>query len=145
MEKGFLLTFILLISLLNIPLYAAKEIAYTQDDRDRLIRMEEAIKGVNYRIDSIEKRIDSLEKRIDSLDNRINDLQRLMYVIISAIFAQIIGVVGFVLWDRRTALAPAISKNKELDEKTEKLEKAFKEIAKTDKKTLDALRKVGIL
>lgn len=138
MEKGFLLTFILLISLLNIPLYAAKEIAYTQDDRDRLIRMEEAIKGVNYRIDSI-------EKRIDSLDNRINDLQRLMYVIISAIFAQIIGVVGFVLWDRRTALAPAISKNKELDEKTEKLEKAFKEIAKTDKKTLDALRKVGIL
>lgn len=131
MKKGLLLAFILIMSLLSRPLYAAKEIAYTQDDRDRLIRMEEAIKGVNYRIDSLEKRIENVES--------------LMYVLISAIFAQIIGVVGFVLWDRRTALAPAIAKNKELDEKTEKLEKAFKEIAKTDKKTLDALRKVGIL
>lgn len=131
MKEGLLFAFILIMSLLSIPLYAAKEIAYTQDDRDRLIRVEEAIKGVNYRIDSLEKRIENVES--------------LMYVLISAIFAQIIGVVGFVLWDRRTALAPAIAKNKELDEKTEKLEKAFKEIAKTDKKTLDALRKVGIL
>jgi len=114
-----------------MPLYASKEIPYTQDDRDRLIRMEEAIKGVNYRIDSLEKRMENIEN--------------LMYILISAIFAQIIGVVGFVLWDRRTALSPAIAKNKELEEKTHMLEQALKEMAHNDKKISDALRKVGIL
>ena len=131
MKKLLLVIITLFITMVSMPLYAAKEISYTQDDRDRLIRMEEAIKGVNYRIDSLEKRMENIEN--------------LMYIPISAIFAQIIGVVGFVLWDRRTALSPAIAKNKELEEKTHMLEQALKEIAHNDKKISDALRKVGIL
>jgi cytochrome b subunit of formate dehydrogenase len=131
MKKLLLVIITLFITMVSMPLYAAKEISYTQDDRDRLIRMEEAIKGVNYRIDSLEKRMENIEN--------------LMYILISAIFAQIIGVVGFVLWDRRTALSPAIAKNKELEEKTHMLEQALKEMAHNDKKISDALRKVGIL
>ena len=131
MKKLLLVIITLFITMVSMPLYAAKEISYTQDDRDRLIRMEEAIKGVNYRIDSLEKRMENIEN--------------LMYILISAIFAQIIGVVGFVLWDRRTALSPTIAKNKELEEKTHMLEQALKEMAHNDKKISDALRKVGIL
>jgi hypothetical protein len=131
MKKLLLVIITLFITMVSMPLYASKEIPYTQDDRDRLIRMEEAIKGVNYRIDSLEKRMENIEN--------------LMYILISAIFAQIIGVVGFVLWDRRTALSPAIAKNKELEEKTHMLEQALKEMAHNDKKISDALRKVGIL
>jgi len=131
MKKLLLIIVTLFITMVSMPLYAGSEIPYTQDDRDRLIRMEEAIKGVNYRIDSLEKRMENIEN--------------LMYILISAIFAQIIGVVGFVLWDRRTALSPAIAKNKELEEKTHMLEQALKEMAHNDKKISDALRKVGIL
>src|SRR3989339_762830 len=79
----------------------AKDIPYTQEDRDRLIRvetrLEEGLKAVNQRIDGLEKsinqRIDGLEK---SINQRIDSLQNLVYVVISGIFV----LIGFVLWDR---------------------------------------------
>ncbi|MBF0345107.1 MAG: hypothetical protein HQL06_12870 [Nitrospirae bacterium] len=37
--------------------------------------------------------------------------------------------MGFVLWDRRTALAPAIRRTKEVEEQSELLVKALKEVA----------------
>ncbi len=102
----------------------ARDIPFTQDDRDRLIRVEEGLKAVNQRIDG---------------------LQNLIYVLIAAIFAQTVGIVGFVIWDRRTALAPALKKHKELEEREERIEKAFKELAKRDKKAHDALKIAGLL
>lgn len=135
-----------------ISLYA-KEIPYTQDDRDRLIRVEvevkEGLKAVNQRIDGLER---SVNQRIDRLHN-------LMYVVISAIFVQIAGVVGFVLWDRRTTLAPAIRKTreieeelaivvkkaKELEEREAMLERALKDFARQESRLADALRSVRLL
>ncbi|MEJ5363451.1 MAG: hypothetical protein WHV26_15435, partial [Spirochaetota bacterium] len=72
-------------------------------------------------------------------------LENLMYVLISAIFVQTVGVVGFVLWDRRTALSPVAVKARELEEREERVERALKEMARVDKKTAEVLRKVGIL
>lgn len=97
-----------------VPLSFAKEIPYTTDDRERLIRLEEGLKSVNHRIDRLDKRIDAL--------------QGLMYVIITAVFAQTIGIVGFVLWDRRTALSPTIAKQKELEKELDALKKQTKEV-----------------
>jgi hypothetical protein len=54
-------------------------------------------------------------------------------------------LIGFVIWDRRTALAPVIRKNKELEEREERLEKALKELAAKDLKVAEALRHVGLL
>ncbi len=102
-----------LIFFITTPIYASKEVPFTLDDRDRLIRVEEGLKAVN-------QRIDGLEKRVDALYN-------LMQILIAAVIAQTVGVIGFVLWGRRTALSPALRKNKELEEKEEKLERALKE------------------
>ena len=66
---------------------------FTQDDRDRIIRLEEGQK---------------------SLQQQISDLRDLMYVALGGIiglFAGMVGIVGFVIWDRRTAVA---RKGKEL-------------------------------
>ncbi len=101
-----------LIFFITTPIYASKEVPFTLDDRDRLIRVEEGLKAVN-------QRIDGLEKRVDALYN-------LMQILIAAVIAQTVGVIGFVLWGRRTALSPALRKNKELEEKEEKLERALK-------------------
>ncbi|MDI6864587.1 hypothetical protein [Thermodesulfovibrio yellowstonii] len=78
-----LLIIILAIFILGTSVSFAKEIPFTQEDRERLIRVEEGLKAVN--------------QRIDSLDKRIDDLKNLMYILISVIFAQTIGVVGFVI------------------------------------------------
>jgi len=143
---------------LALPLSAlSKEIPYHQDDRDRLIRIEEGLKAVNQRTDTLERslnqRIDTLERslnqRIDtlerSLNQRIDGLQNLLYVVLATIFAQIVGVIGFVLWDRRTALAPAISKTRELEEREERVEKALKEFATRDPDVADILKRAGLL
>jgi len=139
-EKPFL--FIIVVIFILPSFCLSKDIPFTQDDRDRLIRVEEGIKGVNQRGDSLEKRIDGLER---SVNQRIDSLQNLLYIVIGAIIAQIVGVVGFVLWDRRTALAPAIKKNKELEERQDRVEKVLKEIARRDSSVAEVLRNVGLL
>ena len=61
---------------------------FTQDDRDRIIRLEEGQK---------------------SFQQQISDLRNLMYVELGGIIgllAGMIGMVGFIIWDRRTAGAP---------------------------------------
>ncbi len=127
----------------------AKEIQYSLEDRERLTRLEvkveEGLKAVNQRIDGLDKRIDALDKRIDSLDKRIDGLQGLMYVVIGAVIAQTIGIVGFVLWDRRSALAPAIRKNKELEEREDTLEKVLKEYAKQEPRLAEILKSAKLL
>lgn len=54
-------------------------------------------------------------------------------------------LVGFVLWDRRSAFVPAIGKNKELEEREEKIEKALKEYERRDPNFAEALKSVGLL
>ncbi|GAB6183078.1 hypothetical protein [Thermodesulfovibrio hydrogeniphilus] len=117
-----------LIFFISTPIYASKEVSFTIDDRDRLIRVEtkveEGLKAVNQRIDS---------------------LQNLLYVLIAAVIAQTVGVIGFVLWDRRTALAPSLRKNKELEEREEKLERVLKEYAKQEPKLAEILKNLGLM
>lgn len=134
----------------------AKEQTNTITDRERLIRLEtkleEGLKAVHHRIDALEKRIDALEKRIDGLDKRIDGLdkridglQNLIYVLLSAMFAQTVGIVGFVLWDRRSTLSPVVHKQKELEEQADRIEKALKEMAKADENLAKALKTAGLL
>ena len=105
---------------------------------ERLTRLEEGQKGLSKRIDDQGKRIDDLRSE---LKGDITDLRSLMYVVL----AGIIALIGFVLWDRRTALAPAIRKNREIEEKEEKLERALKEYALKEPKLAAVLRGLGML
>ena len=67
----------------------AKEVPYTLEDRDRLIRVETEIREMNKRF---EQRFESLEKQIDRL---------------AMIFtALVVCVIGFALWDRKTMIRP---------------------------------------
>jgi predicted nucleotidyltransferase len=107
------------------------QLAHTLEDRDRLIRIEAALKefkeAVAQRIDSVDKRIDSVDKRVDSVDKRVERLETVMMGGFGLLFTSMIGLVGFVLWDRRSALAPAIRTTRELAEREERLESALRE------------------
>lgn len=80
----------------------------------KLAKLEEGQNGLNRRIDDQGKRIDDLRSElkgdIQALGNRMNDLKNLMYVVLAGIFA----LIGFVIWDRRTALSPVVRKAREL-------------------------------
>jgi len=61
------------------------------------------------------------------------------------LFTSMIGLVGFVLWDRRTALAPAVRMGRELEERQARLERVLRELARDNPKVAEILRQVGPL
>jgi cytochrome c-type biogenesis protein CcmH/NrfF len=146
----------ILISFIAVNAYA-KNVQFTQEDRDRLIRVEarieEGLKAVNQRIDGTNKRIDDvnsgLNKRIDDLNSglnrRIDELRDFMLWGFGILFVGMMTLIGFVLWDRRTALAPAIRKNKELEEREERLEKALREYARKEPGLAEILKNFGLM
>jgi len=103
-----------------------------------ITRLEEGQKNLIMRMDGLEKRMDGLDKRMDGLVNIILGG-------FGVVFAGIFALIGFVLWDRRTALAPAIRKNQELKEREQRLEKAIREYAQREPKLTEILRSVGML
>jgi len=83
--------------------------------------------------------------RIDGLDKMIDGLVNIILGGFGIVFAGIFALIGFVIWDRRTALAPAIRKNQELEEREQRLEKAIREYAQREPKLTEILRSVGML
>ncbi|MBI5183639.1 MAG: hypothetical protein HY999_04685 [Nitrospinae bacterium] len=123
----------------------SKEVPYTLEDRDRLIRVETKLEGVDKRFEQIDKRFEQIDKRFEQIERRIERLENIMMWGFGLLFTAMMGLVGFVLWDRRTALAPAIRKNKELEEREERLEHALKEYAFKNPELAEILRHVGLL
>ena len=119
-----------------------EEVPYTLEDRDRLIRVEATLKEFK---ESVDKRIEGIDKRIDSVDKRIERLETVMMGGFGLLFTSMVGLVGFVLWDRRTALAPAVRRSRELEEREERIERALREIAQKDPRVAEALKHVGLL
>jgi len=113
----------------------ARDISFTQEDRDRIIRLEEGQKSLQRQIDDLKI---STQRQFDNL-----------YTLILWGFGILFGgmgmLMGFVIWDRRTALAPAIKKNKELEERGDLLEKALKEFAKQEPRLAEVLRTMRLM
>ena len=135
----------------------ATDSSFTQADRDRMVRIEEGLKATNQRIEEglkatnqrIEEGLKATNQRIDDLRADMNRRFEQMTIFMLWGFGILFGgmglLMGFVLWDRRTALAPAVRKTKELEERAELLEKALKEASITYPGIKEALKHVGIL
>ena len=106
----------------------ARDISFTQEDRDRIIRLEIKV-----------------EEGQKSLQRQIDDLYALILWGFGILFGGMGILIGFVIWDRRTALAPAIKKNKELEERGDLLEKALKEFAKQEPRLAEVLRTMRLM
>ncbi|MDH7554250.1 MAG: hypothetical protein QHH74_11400 [Spirochaetota bacterium] len=125
---------VLLLLLCNISAFA-KDFLSNQDSRDRFIRLEVIV----------DEGFKSTNIRIDNLRDDIKDIKTFMLWGFGILFSGMGILIGFVLWDRRTALAPVIKRYEELEERQEKIEHSLKELAIQDKKVGDTLRKVGLL
>jgi len=136
----------ILIVIVMTSLSDGKEVPFSQEDRDRLVRLEEGQKGFNQRIEGVEKnlniRIDDLKRE---LKEDLSDLKTFILWGFGILFGGMGILIGFVIWDRRTALAPVVRRYKELEEKEDLLEKAIKEYAKNEPKLAEILKSIGLL
>ncbi|QEP42804.1 hypothetical protein D5085_06485 [Ectothiorhodospiraceae bacterium BW-2] len=122
-------------------------------------RFDAMEKQVSARFDAVNQRIDSLEKqtnqRFDQMNNQFDKIWNLMLVMIAGIF----GLIGFIVWDRKTALKPLEQRldrielglqqdfeiQHEQGSKMTRLVGALKELAQSDPKLQGVLRSFSLL
>lgn len=116
---------------------------------EKLEKIETKINDMNVRIARVETKVEegqkSLQQQINGLDKRIDNVWNLLLWGFGIIFTGIFALIGFVLWDRRTALAPAVRKMEALEERERSLEKALKEFSQKEPKLVEAFKHAGIL
>jgi len=147
----------------------AQQVGFTQEDRERLIRLEATLKTFMEQVDrrfeqmdkrfsdlraDMDKRFEQVDKRFEQMDRCISDLRidmnrrfeqmtDFLWIIVGIFTALTAVVIGFAYWDRRTIIRRA------RDEAIERIERegrlvdligALRELAKEDKKLAEILR-----
>jgi septation ring formation regulator EzrA len=125
MKKLFILAMFFAFSFISIA--QQQEVPYTLADRDRMIQVEAKVDALSARFDQIDKRIDRMEDKFDTYFTWGFGL------VLGAIFA----LFGFIIFDRRTTLAP-------VKREQDKLLEVLKELGKEDAKIREALKKVAL-
>ena len=128
--KSHLLILLFCLTMLTLPALAQEQqvvVPYTLADRDRAIRTEANMEALNKRIDGIQVQMNRMGDKFDSY---------FMWGF-GLVLMSIFGLIGFVIYDRRTTLAP-------VENKTERIIKALKEAAEKDPALRDALKKVAL-
>ena len=149
MWRGFLLGLMGVILLVGVGF--AQQVGFTQEDRERLIRLEATLKTF---MEQVDRRFEQVDKRFEQVDRRISDLRidmnrrfeqmtDFLWIIVGIFTALTAVVIGFAYWDRRTIIRRA------RDEAIERIERegrlvdligALRELAKEDKKLAEILR-----
>jgi hypothetical protein len=144
-----IILFILL--LLPVPGMAeTKEIPFTLDDRDRIIRTEQKIEALNAKIDSkvegiqgeMNARFSAVDKQFEGfrleMNARFDQLFSFLWAIIGIFTTMMVSVFGFAFWDRKLSLAPMKRENL-------KTLNALREYAEHQPKLREILKNAGLL
>ena len=119
-----LITLLLLVFILKAQ---EQPIAYTQADRDRMVRVETKVEALDKRIDGIHLQMNRMEDKFDSY---------FMWGF-GLVLMSIFGLIGFIIYDRRTTLAP-------VENKTERILKVLREAAEKDPVIREALKRTAL-
>ena len=132
--KPILLILMLFLTSLNLSALAQEKeivVPYTLADRDRIIRTE--------------IKLETLEKKMDVKFEAVNDKFDNLYWILGVIVALNLFTLGYTIWDRRTALKPALDKATEADAKSTNLITTLREYAKSHPEMAEILKSKGLL
>ena len=125
----------------------------------RFEAIDQRFVAIDQRFDAIDQRFDAIDKRFEymgeAFDRRFAFIESLMMVTIAGIF----GLIGYIVWDRKTALRPVEERlirlesefHRDLEIQHEegsrltRLVKVLREMAKDDEKLAGVLRGFSLL
>ncbi len=131
---------VIIIVLFFVLLSKAEErsIPYTQSDRDRMVRLETKVEGLDTRIDDLTSNVNSrfgdVSNKIDRLENKFDSYFMWGF---GLVLMSIFGLIGFIIYDRRTTLAP-------VEYKTERILIALRVMAEKDPVIREALKRTAL-
>jgi len=127
-----------------------------QEMKLRFEGIDRRFESIDKRFESIDKRFEDMNKRFESIDKRFEDMNRRFETLTNFILALttgIFGLIGFMMWDRRTVAEKARREmeksdlfNKKADiEYVNNLVKAINELLAKDETARDIFKKYGII
>ncbi|MFO8017342.1 MAG: hypothetical protein R6U96_01800 [Promethearchaeia archaeon] len=146
----------ILLIMLSASLFAQEEVPFTLEDRDRLIRLEAEQKALrnemNARFESLENelsaRIGSLENefgtKLESQQGQIDDLKIMFRWGFSILITLMLFILGYIIWDRRTALNPIRERVEQEKIEVEKIKAVLKEMGESDQKIAEILKRTAM-
>ncbi len=86
-----------------------------------------------------------MNARLESQQKQIDDLKTLFFWGFGILITFNMFILGYMIWDRRTALKPALVKAEEATDKTRNLTNALRDYARTHPDLAEILKTYGIL
>ncbi|MEI7491168.1 MAG: hypothetical protein WCK92_07215 [Bacteroidota bacterium] len=129
------ITVLFLMFLPAISRAESKDIPFTLDDRDRIIRTEQKLEALKT---EMKIRFDANDKRFENIDKRFDQLFNFLWAIIGIFTTMMVSVFGFAFWDRKLSLAP-------LKREDEKLKSVLREFSRSQPKLAEILKNAGML
>ena len=126
---------------------------FTQEDRERLVRLETTLQVF---MEQTDKRFEEIRSDMNSrfedlrsdMNNRFEQLTSFLWMLVGLFSAMTVGTIGFAFWDRRTMVKKAREEAIQAIEKDGSLShliQALRQLAPDDPKLANVLRKYNLL
>ncbi len=136
--KSLIFVGLLFLSLLSLPALAQVQqvvVPYTLADRDRTILTEAKINALDVKMDA----------KFESQQRQLDDIKTLFYWGFGILITLFIFMLGYMIWDRRTAMKPALEQASKAEENSRNLITMLREYAKKHPDVAEILKAHGIL
>ena len=137
---------VLAIALLFALVLEAQEqqvvVPYTLADRDRTIRTEAKMEAIEAKMDALETKMDV---KFESIQRQIDQLSTMFCWGFGILITLFIFMLGFMIWDRRTAMQPALAQSSKAEENSRNLINTLRDYSKKHPDLVEILRIHGIL
>jgi predicted PurR-regulated permease PerM len=149
MKRFLIILFFLLLGGVNASSQEQQAVPYTLADRDRLIKVEAEVGALRSEMNSLRSemgaRLEAIDKQFAHQQQQINDLKTLFYWGFGIMLTLMIFMLGYMIWDRRTALKPALDRADNANDKTRNLISVLREYARNHPDLAEILRANGLL
>jgi len=123
--------FLIVLIFCNATTAFCKEVPFTLEDRDRIIRLE--------------AKLDEMDKRFEQIDKRFEQVISFLWILTTIFIAITSATIGFAFWDRKTSLKPIEEKVTINEKKLEHALAALRKLASVDKKVHAILKEFNLL
>jgi hypothetical protein len=134
---------IIIFFLVSLPMTirAQNQVPFTLEDRDRIIRLEA-------KVESLEKDIillrNEINARFEAMDEKYESKFNTLFTLIYFVLGGIMGLIGFVLWDRRTFIKPFEDRVNDVEDKNTRIINSLREQAKNNPSLAEILKNTGV-
>jgi predicted PurR-regulated permease PerM len=133
---------------------------------ESLVELKQGQKNMNQRFEDMNQRFEDMNQRFEnmnqSFNQRFESMQNLMLALFGSAMAFVLGMLGYIIWDRKTAQQPFkrrlynlenefVELEEQLEMKnpsgpvTARLVASFKQLAETDEKVAAILKTYSLL